>query len=67
MQGNKEQVVSHAPGRRTGNSGPLPALPTQNAGNDWPPYQEPPLPIQNDLDENLSFQQKSHHLMKAMT
>ena len=37
----------------TGNSGPLPALPNQNVGNDWPPYQEAPLPIQNDLDENM--------------
>ncbi len=37
----------------TGNSGPLPALTNPNVGNDWPPYQEAPLPIQNDLDENM--------------
>ena len=37
----------------TGNSGPLPALSSQNVGNDWPPYQESPLPLQHDLDENL--------------
>jgi len=37
----------------SGSSGPLPALPTQNVSNGWSSYQEPPVPLQNDLDENL--------------
>src|SRR5579863_2325868 len=37
----------------TGNSGPLPALQSPTVVNDWPPYQEAPLPMQNELDENL--------------
>lgn len=35
----------------TGNSGPLPLLPSQNVGNGWT-FQDSPLPLQNELDEN---------------
>lgn len=41
----------------TGNSGPLPTLPSQNVSNGWTPYQDSPLPMQRegegDLDEDL--------------
>ena len=37
----------------TGQSGPLPAISQQNAGNDWSGYQDSPLPLQNDIDETL--------------
>src|SRR5579859_397341 len=38
----------------TGNSGPLPAITPQNAGNGWsPPYQDSPIHTQDDIDESL--------------
>ena len=37
----------------TGISGPLPVIPSQNVGNGWSPYQESPLPLQSELDENF--------------
>jgi uncharacterized LabA/DUF88 family protein len=37
----------------TGNSGPLPIISSPNVGNGWTPYQDAPLPIQGDLDEDL--------------
>src|SRR5713226_8447952 len=44
---------SSSPAGSTGISGPLPILPSQNVGNGWSPYQESPIPLQSELDENF--------------
>lgn len=49
-----EQALTRTwPNSSGGNTGALPVVhaPNPSTGSDWPPYQDPPLPLQNDLDD----------------
>ncbi len=41
------------------NSGPLPAIQAQNAGNEWSAYQDSPEPGQSEIDENLLTEEET--------
>ena len=62
-----EQGIASLPPSRpwsSGNTGSLPAITPATPGNGWS-YQEPPLPLENELDETFR-PRKIYHLKRGM-